>query len=84
VEAKDPHDANKTVHKFAGFEQVTPGKLNAVEYDNAVADLVSYLNWMAEPVANKRKQLGVIVLLFLSMLVLLAWRLSASYWKEVK
>jgi ubiquinol-cytochrome c reductase cytochrome c1 subunit len=84
VEEKDPHEAGKTVHKFAGFEQVTPGKMSAQEYDNAVADLVSYLNWMAEPVQTKRKQLGVIVLLFLGMLMVLAWRLSASYWKEVK
>lgn len=84
VEEKDPHDANKTIHKFAGFEQVTPGKLSAVEYDNAVADLVSYLNWMAEPVATKRKQVGVFVVLFLALLMILAWRLSASYWKEVK
>jgi ubiquinol-cytochrome c reductase cytochrome c1 subunit len=84
VEAKDPHDASKTIHKFAGFEQVTPGKLTALEYDNAVADLVSYLSWMAEPVATKRKQVGVFVVLFLGLLLLLAWRLSASYWKEVK
>lgn len=84
VEEKDPHDSNKMIHKFTGFEQVTPGKLSAIEYDNAVADLVSYLNWMAEPVATKRKQVGVFVVLFLSILMLLAWRLSASYWKEVK
>ncbi len=84
VEEKDPHDANKTIHKFAGFEQVAPGKMSAVEYDNAVADLVSYLNWMSEPVATKRKQVGVFVVLFLALLMILAWRLSASYWKEIK
>lgn len=84
VEEKDPHDAAKTIHKFAGFEQLTPGKMTAIEYDNAVADLVSYLNWMSEPVATKRKQVGVFAVLFLGLLLLLAWRLSASYWKEVK
>jgi len=84
VDEKDPHDPAKTVHKFAGFEQVKPGKLSAQEYDVAVADLVSFLEWMAEPAQNKRKQLGVIVLLFLSFLSFLAWRLNASYWKEVK
>ncbi|MDO9216149.1 MAG: cytochrome c1 [Lacisediminimonas sp.] len=83
-DVKDPHDANKTIHRFAGFEQVTPGKMTALQYDTAVADLVSYMSWMAEPVAAKRKQLGVLVLLFLSLLVVLAWRLSASYWKEVR
>jgi ubiquinol-cytochrome c reductase cytochrome c1 subunit len=84
VEEKDPHEAGKTVHKFAGFEQVKPGKMNAQEYDAAVADLVAYLQWMGEPVQNTRKRLGVVVLLFLALFAFFAWRLNASYWKEVK
>lgn len=83
-EEKDAHDPSKTVRKFAGFEQVTPGKLTPLEYDTAVADLVAYMDWMAEPVKNKRRQLGVWVLLFLGVFLVLAWRLNASYWKEVK
>ncbi|MET0268370.1 MAG: cytochrome c1, partial [Duganella sp.] len=43
-----------------------------------------YMQWMAEPAAQTRKKLGVVVVLFLSLFVLLAWRLNASYWKEVK
>lgn len=84
VDEKDPHDPSKTVHKFTGFEQVKPGTMSAAEYDNAVADLVSFMSWMSEPVQNKRRQLGVWVLLFMGILVVLAWRLNASYWKEVK
>ena len=83
-EKKDPHNAGKTVHAFAGFEQVKPGKMTALEYDIAVADLVGYLQWMAEPAQDTRKRLGVWVVLFMSILVLLAWRLNASFWKEVK
>lgn len=84
VEEKDAHDPGKTVHKFAGFEQVKPGSMSALEYDNAVADLVAYLQWMGEPAQNARKRLGVIVLLFLGIFLFLAWRLNASYWKDVK
>lgn len=84
VEENDPHDKSKKIHKFAGFEQVKPGKLSAVEYDHAVADLVSYLNWMAEPAQDTRKRLGPWVLMFMGIFVVLAWRLNASYWKEVK
>ncbi|MGH8807154.1 MAG: cytochrome c1, partial [Noviherbaspirillum sp.] len=29
-------------------------------------------------------RLGVIVLLFLGAFLVLAWRLNASYWKEIK
>ena len=84
IEEKDPHDHSKTVHKFGGFEQVSPGTMTATEFDTATADLVGYLEWMAEPAQNTRKRLGVWVLLFLSLFVVLTWRLSASYWKEVK
>lgn len=84
VDEKDPHDASKVIHKFAGFEQVTPGKLTAIEYDSAVADLVSFMTWMAEPVQNTRKRLGVWVLLFLGVFILITWRLNASYWKDIK
>lgn len=84
VEEKDPHDANKVVHKFAGFEQVTPGKMTALEYDKSVADLVSFMTWMAEPVQNTRKRLGVWVLLFLGVCIVITWRLNASYWKDIK
>ncbi|WP_426173058.1 cytochrome c1 [Massilia sp. TWR1-2-2] len=84
VEEKDPHDHSKTVHKFAGFQQVAPGSMSQMEFDTATADLVSYLEWMAEPAQGTRKRLGVWVLLFLSLFSLLCWRLSVSYWKDVK
>jgi ubiquinol-cytochrome c reductase cytochrome c1 subunit len=76
VEEKDPHDESKTVHKFAGFEQVKAGKMTSQEYDTAMADLVGYMAWMSEPVINKRQHVGVWVFLFLSLLLLLAWRLK--------
>jgi ubiquinol-cytochrome c reductase cytochrome c1 subunit len=84
VEEADPHEEGKKVHKFAGFEQVTPGTMKPAEYDAAVGDLVAYLDWMAEPAQGTRKKLGVVVLLFLSLFAFLAWRLNASYWKDVK
>jgi ubiquinol-cytochrome c reductase cytochrome c1 subunit len=84
VEEKDPHDHTKTVHKFGGYDMVKAGSMSPTEFDTATADLVGYLEWMAEPAQGARKRLGVWVLLFLSLFSLLAWRLSASYWKEVK
>jgi ubiquinol-cytochrome c reductase cytochrome c1 subunit len=84
VEEADPHDEGKKVHRFDGFQQVSPGTMSPQEYDTAVADLVGYLDWMAEPAQNTRKKLGVVVLLFLSVFTFLAWRLNASYWKDVK
>ena len=84
TEVDDPHEHGKKIHKFVGFEQVTPGTMNQQEFDTATADLVAYLSWMAEPAQDQRKKLGVIVLLFLSLFAFLAWRLNESYWKDVK
>lgn len=84
IEEKDPHDPSKTQHVFAGFEQLTPGKMSPQEYDNAVADLVAFLQWMGEPIQKQRVRLGVWVLIFLGLFTVIAWRLNAAYWKDVK
>ncbi|WKB54763.1 cytochrome c1 [Eleftheria terrae] len=84
VEEKDPHDPSKTHHKFVGFEQLTPGTMTPQQYDAAVADLVAFLQWMGEPAQNDRIRLGVWVLIFLAFFTVIAWRLNAAYWKDVK
>ena len=84
AEVEDPHEHGKTTHVFKGFEQLTPGSMDARAYDNAVGDLVAYLQWMGEPAQAQRFRLGVMVLLFLGVFTVFAWRLNASYWKDVK
>ena len=84
ADEKDPHDAAKTIHVFKGFEQVKPGQMSKADYDSAIGDLVAYLQWMGEPQQHQRVKLGVWVLLFLGLFTLIAWRLNAAYWKDVK
>ncbi|MCK6407646.1 cytochrome c1 [Thauera sp.] len=60
-----------------------PGTLTVQEYDKAVADLVSFLVWMGEPVAEKRKSIGTVVLIFLAGLFVLAYALKKNYWKDI-
>jgi ubiquinol-cytochrome c reductase cytochrome c1 subunit len=79
----DKETGEKT-HEFKGFEVVKPGAMSPVDYDAAVADLVAYLTWMSEPTQQSRRQLGVLVLIFLGVLTFLAWRLNAAYWKDVQ
>ena len=69
---------------FKGWEQVTPGAMSPLQYDQAMGDLVGYLQWMAEPSQNTRVRIGVWVLLFLLVLTFIAWRLNAAFWKDVK
>jgi ubiquinol-cytochrome c reductase cytochrome c1 subunit len=84
TDVKDPHDPTKVQHVFKGLEVTQPGQLSPREYDAAVADLVAYLQWMSEPMQNDRVRLGVWVMLFLSVFFVIAWRLNAAFWKDIK
>jgi ubiquinol-cytochrome c reductase cytochrome c1 subunit len=81
---QDPHDAAKTHAVFKGFEPISAGTMTPAEYNEAVADLVAFLQWMGEPQQAHRVRLGVFVLLFLAVFTVIAWRLNAAYWKDVK
>lgn len=59
------------------------GKLTPLEYDRLIADLVNYLNYMAEPAATKRTTIGIYVLLFLGLFWVLAYALKKEFWKDV-
>ncbi|MDY0071452.1 MAG: cytochrome c1 [Thauera sp.] len=72
-------DGSKTV----ALAITKPGTLQADEYDKAVADLVSFLVWMGEPVAEKRKAIGTAVLIFLAGFFVLALALKKNYWKDI-
>jgi len=69
---------------LSGWEQVKPGLLSPAEYDRTVAELVAFMEWMAEPNRNERVRLGVLVLLFLGVFTIVAWRLNAAFWKDIK
>jgi len=79
-QAEHGHD----VEIFSGWEVVKPGMLDAREYDKAAADLVAFLQWAGEPVHKTRVQLGAWVLFFLGIFTIIAWRLNAAYWKDIK
>jgi ubiquinol-cytochrome c reductase cytochrome c1 subunit len=71
-------------HEHGKLELAVKGSMTPQEYDSAVADLVAYLQWMGEPAQGQRTRLGMFVLAFLAVLTFFAWRLNASYWKDVK
>jgi ubiquinol-cytochrome c reductase cytochrome c1 subunit len=60
-----------------------PGTMTPVQYQLWVADLVNYLDYMAEPDRNKRISLGIAVLIYLVVLFAFAYLLKRSYWKDV-
>ena len=74
----------KLNHETHQLELVTPGRLSPEEYDAFVADLTNYMAFMAEPAKKQREMLGIWVILFLAVLLVLAKKLKAAYWKDIK
>jgi ubiquinol-cytochrome c reductase cytochrome c1 subunit len=78
----ESHGAETEV--VTGWTPVKAGTMTDAEFNNNIGDLVAYMQWMGEPAQNQRVRLGVWVLLFLAAFTLVAWRLNAAFWKDVK
>ena len=79
--AMEPAAGGKWLVKTVAAE--TEGKLTQVQYEMWVADLVNYMEFMAEPYKNRSIKLGLIVLLYLGVLFVLAYALKRSIWKDL-
>lgn len=73
----------KPLNPCGRLKVTQPGKLTPQEYDEAVYDLVNFLNYIAEPTQLDRKRTGIFVLFFLGILFVFAWLLNREYWKDV-
>ena len=60
-----------------------PGIVDPAVYDQAVRDITNFLEYVGEPAALKRHDLGVWVILFLAFFTFLAWLLKKEYWRDV-
>jgi ubiquinol-cytochrome c reductase cytochrome c1 subunit len=78
-EVKDYHG-----HATADYTFKAADAARSAAYDSDAADVTAFMTWMSEPIAQKRKQIGVWVLLFLGLFFVVAWRLNAAYWKLVR
>jgi ubiquinol-cytochrome c reductase cytochrome c1 subunit len=63
--------------------QESPGTLSRGDYETFVADLVNYLDYMAEPARNDRMRIGIVVLLFLAVLFVFAYWTKVEFWKDL-
>jgi len=73
----------KPLNPCGRLEVTTPGSMTTAEFDDAVYDLVNFLNYIAEPMQEQRKRTGAFVLFFLAILFVFAWLLNREYWKNI-
>lgn len=82
TEAKEQAEGYiKTVEKLTLDK---PGTMKPVDYDRFVADLVNYMTYMSEPARNQRVTWGLYALLVIFILIVLAYALKKSFWKNVQ
>jgi len=65
------------------LKMVKPGKLSAAEFDQVARDLSTYLVYIAEPNKLERQQMGLWVILFLSIFSVIAYMTKKEWWKDV-
>jgi ubiquinol-cytochrome c reductase cytochrome c1 subunit len=68
---------------LVGFDIIKPGSMSKSEYDNTIHDLVAFLDYVAEPYKQTRKNVGTGVIIFLLVFLVLAYKLKKEYWKDV-
>jgi ubiquinol-cytochrome c reductase cytochrome c1 subunit len=59
------------------------GKLNEVEFDNKVHNLVNFLAYMAEPYKTQSHRIGFWVLFYLLILTTVTYLLKKDFWQHV-
>jgi ubiquinol-cytochrome c reductase cytochrome c1 subunit len=60
-----------------------PGMLTPEEYDETVRDLVTFLDYLGEPAKLKRKNVGIWVMMFLTIFAAMTYLLKAEYWRDI-
>ena len=73
-----------TTRHFEAFEPVTPGSMDAEDYDEFVRDTTNFLAYIAEPIRGDRRKIGVWVLIYLFVFLIIARMLKKQIWKDVK
>ncbi|MDI9336667.1 MAG: cytochrome c1, partial [Gammaproteobacteria bacterium] len=68
---------------FKEWKSLNSGTLSPQEFDNALVDLVSFLDWLSNPDKDAHYRLGLWVVGFMVLLVFVTWRLNKAYWKDI-
>ena len=65
------------------FEVIREGSLSEDEFDQAVRDIINFLEYIGEPIQLERRALGVRVIAFLLIFLVIAYMLKREIWRGV-
>ncbi|KMT65041.1 cytochrome c1 [Catenovulum maritimum] len=78
----DTVDGEKTLVGIK-LTQKEPGTLTPAEYDQAITDLVNFLEYVGEPSKLESHKIGTWVLVFLAVFFVFIFLLKKEYWRDV-
>lgn len=84
---KTPSGWNNRVFANAAMPHVlwkVQAEQSPVQYDRTVRDLVNFLAYVGEPVGQKRKSIGIVVLFVLGVIFVFAYAMKQAFWKDVR
>ncbi len=81
TEKKDGKTVNHYIVKT--LVNAAPGAMTPQQFDAAVADLVNFMSYVAEPNKAKRIQIGILMMFLLAFLLAAAIWMKKEYWKDV-
>ena len=71
------------VERYVGIKTDGNGRLSAEEYDQAILDLVNFLEYTGEPSRLQSEAIGRGVLVFIVVFFVFALLLKKDYWRDV-
>jgi ubiquinol-cytochrome c reductase cytochrome c1 subunit len=73
---------NKATHS-SDLVLIEHGEMYQAEFDSAIKDLVTFLEYVGEPAKMVRYHIGIFVILFLCIFFIVAYRLKKAYWQRI-
>jgi len=84
TDSLDPGVFNHTIYWYDLVSLTSQGSMSPGQFDEAMADLVNFLAYAAEPYRAEQRRIGMWVLCFLGVMFVLTYLLKKEYWKDVK
>ncbi|WP_122418965.1 cytochrome c1 [Pseudomonas viridiflava] len=81
----DPLSGAPLTHEACDQLTIVPGSgsLTPAQFDEKIRNLVTFLDYSANPVKLRHQRIGTYVLLYLAFLLVFVYLLKREYWKDV-
>lgn len=70
-------------HPCGRLKLISEGSMEPEEFDKAMYDMVNFLAYVAEPMVEDRKRIGIYVLAFITLFFIFCFMLNREYWKDI-